>query len=54
MNKAYIDLRKLIGISRVGVHYWLGWRCLECFIYVKRKTKKLASRFLSGERKLNL
>jgi hypothetical protein len=51
VNKGYIDLEEWLGIFRVNIHYWLWW---ECFIYMKRHSKNLPGRFLSGERKLNL
>lgn len=44
MNKGCVDVGEWIRISKVGVHYWLGWRCWEYLIYMKR--------VLLGERKL--
>lgn len=38
VNKSCIDLGEWVGISRIGLHYWLG---LESFIYMKKNSKKL-------------
>jgi hypothetical protein len=54
VTKDQIDLEEWVGIARVGTCYWLGQRCWECFIYMRRNSKNLLLRFLSGEKKLNL
>lgn len=50
VEKSYLGLGEWVEMSRVGEHCWLEQRCCQCFIYMKRNSRNLPGRFLSGER----
>jgi hypothetical protein len=40
-SKGYTNLGEWVGVFRESVHYWLGLRCWECFICMKRSSRYL-------------
>lgn len=39
VNKCCIYLGEWVGVFGVSELYWLGLRCWECFIYMKRNSE---------------